>query len=267
MRCDNGQFADKRVRQALALTIDRPALIQQLFKGKGIPANDHVIWNFYPYFSDTVPQRAQDIAKAKQLLADAGKSDLKADPPVRQAAARSPTSPSCSRARRPRRGSPSRRPVGTTTRSTMLQWCPPKPADPPCSGAAEFGIVDYGHRATPDVFLNSAFKTKGVWNASQYSSAEFDAAFTEFQSAVGVDAQKAACAKIETILNEDVPVGHPVLVQLPLRQLQEVHGRLHVRARTDVPLGSLGAFSADHVGNARRPGRSRFAAAEPGTVR
>ena len=39
--------------------------------------------------------------------------------------------------------------------------------------------------------------------------AEFDAAFSEFQSAVGVDAQKAACTKIETILNEDVPVGLP----------------------------------------------------------
>ena len=38
-----------------------------------MPANDHVIWQFYPYFSDTVPQRAQDIAKAKQLLSDAGK--------------------------------------------------------------------------------------------------------------------------------------------------------------------------------------------------
>ena len=35
------------------------------------------------------------------------------------------------------------------------QWCPAEPADPPCSGAAELGIVDYGHRATPDVFLNA----------------------------------------------------------------------------------------------------------------
>src|SRR4029079_13412406 len=42
------------------------------FKGKGVPANDHVIWQHYPYFSDTVTQRAQDIAKAKQLLSDAG---------------------------------------------------------------------------------------------------------------------------------------------------------------------------------------------------
>ena len=36
---------------------------------------------------------------------------------------------------------------------------------------------------------------------------EFDAAFTAFQSAVGVDAQKAACANIEKIMNEDVPAG------------------------------------------------------------
>jgi peptide/nickel transport system substrate-binding protein len=208
MRCDTGQFADKRVRQALALTIDRPALIQQLFKGKGIPANDHVIWNFYPYFSDTVTQRAQDIAKAKQLLADAGKSDLKAtlqygklnEIPDLAVLLQSMAAPA---------GITITPAGGDNNPFYDLQWCPPTPADPPCSGAAEFGIVDYGHRASPDVFLNSAFKTKGAWNASQYSSPEFDGAFKEFQSAVGVDAQKAACAKIEKIMNEDVPAAIP----------------------------------------------------------
>ena len=59
MRCDTGQFADKRVRQALALTIDRPKLIQQLFKGKGELANDHVIWNHLP-----VLQRRGPAARA-----------------------------------------------------------------------------------------------------------------------------------------------------------------------------------------------------------
>ena len=61
-------------------------------------------------------------------------------------------------------------------------WCPAEPADPPCSGAADLGIVDYGHRATPDVYLNAALKTKGIWNSSQYASSEFDGAFTEFQA-------------------------------------------------------------------------------------
>ena len=35
----------------------------------------------------------------------------------------------------------------------------------------------------------------------------FDAAFKEFQAAIGVDQQRAACTKIETILLEDTPIG------------------------------------------------------------
>ena len=116
------------------------------------------------------------------------------------------------------------------------QWCPAKPADPPCSGAAELGIVDYGHRATPDVYLNSALSTKGVWNASQYSSPEFDAAFKAFQSAVGVDAQKAAAGKIETILRRRHGHQRAVLLQLPHRLFEEVHRRLLERPRPGVLL-------------------------------
>lgn len=206
MRCDTGQFKDKRVRQALALTIDRPALIAQLFKGKAAVANDHVIAPFYPYFSDTVTQRAQDITKAKQLLSDANVSDLKATLQYGKLN-EIPDLAVLLQSQAAQAGITLTPAGGDNGPFYDLQWCPPKPADPPCSGAAELGIVDYGHRATPDVFLNSAFKTKGVWNSSQYSSPDFDAAFTQFQSAVGVDAQKAACAKIETIMNEDVPAG------------------------------------------------------------
>ena len=51
--------------------------------------------------------------------------------------------------------------------------------------------------------------TNGIWNSSQYSSPEFDAAFAAYQAAIGVDAQKAACKKIEEILVEDMPIGVP----------------------------------------------------------
>ena len=134
------------------------------------------------------------------------------------------------------------------------QWCPGDPADPskatdpPCNAAAELGVVDYGHRATPDVYLNAALKSKGIWNSSQYNSPEFDAAFTEFQAAVGVDAQKAACTKIETILNDDVPVGSAVLLQLPGRQLEQVHRRLLERPRADVVLADVPGLTRSHVG-------------------
>lgn len=208
MRTDTGQFKDKRVRQALAYTFDRPALIQQLFKGKADLGNDHVIAPIYQYFDPSVPQRVQDIPKAKALLAEAGLTNLTAtlhagllqEIPDLAVLLKSQAAQAGINLT-----------VATESLDTFYgaQWCPADPKDPPCSGAAELGIVDYGHRGTPDVYLNAALKTKGVWNSSQYSSPAFDAAFTEFQTAVGVDAQKTACGKIETILNDDVPIGVP----------------------------------------------------------
>ena len=208
MRTDKGQFADKRVRQALALTFDRPALVQQLFKGKAQLGNDHVIWQGYPYFDSSVPQRAQDIAKAKQLLSDAGASNLTATLHAGQLL-EIPDLATLLKSQAQQAGITLNVAVESLNTFYGAQWCPADPKDPPCSGAAELGIVDYGHRATPDVYLNAALKSKGIWNSSQYSSPAFDAAFKEFQTSVGVDAQKAACTKIETILVEDTPIGLP----------------------------------------------------------
>lgn len=208
MRCDKGQFAKKEVRQALALTLDRPSLIDKLFKGKATPANDHVIWDKYPYFDSSVAQRVQNIDKAKQLLATAGTPTLNVtlqygnlnEIPDLAVLIKSMAAPAGFNIT----------PAGQDNGQFYdAEWCPPTPKDPPCSGDAEFGIVDYGHRATPDLFLNSAFKTKGIWNSSQWSNADFDAAFKEFQGAVGIDAQKAACKKIETVMNEETPAAIP----------------------------------------------------------
>ena len=208
MRCDTGQFAKKEVRQALAYTFDRPALIEQLFRGRAELGNDHVIWQGYPYFDSSVPQRAQDIDKAKALLSAAGLSNLTATLHAGQLQ-EIPDLAVLLKSQAAQAGITLEVAVESLDTFYGAQWCPGDPADPPCSGAAELGIVDYGHRATPDVYLNAALKTKGIWNSSQYSSPAFDAAFTEFQKAVGVDAQKTACTKIETILNEDVPIGLP----------------------------------------------------------
>ena len=208
MRTDKGAFADKRVRQALAYTFDRPALIQTLFQGKAQLGNDHVIWEGYPYFDSSVPQRTQDIAKAKQLLSDAGATGLTATLHAGQLL-EIPDLAALLKSQAQQAGITLNLAVESLDTFYGAQWCPAKPADPPCSGAADLGIVDYGHRGTPDVYLNAALKSKGIWNSSQYASTPFDDAFKGFQTAVGVDAQKAACNKIETILVEDTPIGLP----------------------------------------------------------
>jgi peptide/nickel transport system substrate-binding protein len=183
-------------------------MIQQLFKGKADIGNDHVIAPIYPYFDDSVPQRTRDIEKAKSLLSAAGTPTINATLHAGQLL-EIPDLAVLIQSNAKEAGFNLEVAVESLDTFYGAQWCPAEPKDPPCSGAAELGIVDYGHRATPDVYLNAALKTNGIWNSSQYASKEFDAAFAEFQAAIGVEAQKAACNKIETILNEDVPIALP----------------------------------------------------------
>jgi peptide/nickel transport system substrate-binding protein len=209
MRCDTGQFADARVRRALGMCLDRQALIDTLFLGRADIGNDHVIAPMYPFFDPSVPQRERDTEGAKALLAEAGFPDglsavlhfgeLNELPDLAQLMQQQAAE-----------GGFTLEIAGESV-STFYgtQWCPAEPADPPCSGAAELGIVNYGHRATPDVYLNAALSTGGAWNSSQYSSPEFDALFAEYSAAVDLEARTAACAKIQEILLEDSPILVP----------------------------------------------------------
>ena len=70
MRVDRKPFDDVRVRQAFKLAVDREQMIEQVLSGNGTLGNDV----FAPFDPGTtgLPQRKQDISKAKSLLADAG---------------------------------------------------------------------------------------------------------------------------------------------------------------------------------------------------
>ena len=75
MRVDLAPFKDNRVRQAIRLVVDRQQMLDVVFKGKGTLGNDIFgIWS--PSYDHSIPQRTQDIDKAKSLLKSAGHSDL-----------------------------------------------------------------------------------------------------------------------------------------------------------------------------------------------
>lgn len=75
MRVDQAPFDDARVREALGLVIDRQQIIDNAYGGLASLGNDYLGNNTNCPAPD-VPQRKQDIEKAKQLLADAGQSGL-----------------------------------------------------------------------------------------------------------------------------------------------------------------------------------------------
>ena len=54
MRNDQAPFTDPRVRQAIALTLDRPAIVAALFKGNADLGNDTPFAPVYPSTNTSV---------------------------------------------------------------------------------------------------------------------------------------------------------------------------------------------------------------------
>ena len=68
----NGPFGkDSRVQQALELSIDRDALNQVVYNGEALPGNQWISPK-NAYYQEKFPIPQRDVAKAKQLLKDAG---------------------------------------------------------------------------------------------------------------------------------------------------------------------------------------------------
>ena len=72
MRNDLAPFTDPRVRQAVALTLDRPGMVKALLDGYGSSATTTRSPRGSRPTDTSVAQRTQNIAKAKQLLSAAG---------------------------------------------------------------------------------------------------------------------------------------------------------------------------------------------------
>jgi peptide/nickel transport system substrate-binding protein len=68
-------LGDVRVRQALDLAIDRETIVKAIFNNEYIPGNQWVS-PASPYYNAKFPVRKRDVAKARQLLKEAGQPNL-----------------------------------------------------------------------------------------------------------------------------------------------------------------------------------------------
>lgn len=75
MNTETEPFSDNRVRKAFKLAIDREVFKNISVSGWGTIGNDTVLSPAYKYYNEDLPQREQDLEKAKSLLADAGYPD------------------------------------------------------------------------------------------------------------------------------------------------------------------------------------------------
>jgi peptide/nickel transport system substrate-binding protein len=201
---------DWRVRQAIALTLDRPAIVKTLFGTFGRPGNDSPFAPIYPSTNKSVPQRHKDIRKAKQLMEAAGfpngfsitltTEQTGEIPQLAQIIQRSVKAIGIKMKLRILTASAYF--AGTYTGGKYGWGTTPWLNTP-------MNITDWGHRAIPNVYLTAAFETKGVWNAAHYSNKAFDRAAKSYIGAISIKDQRKFAGQMQRILLHDTPVIIP----------------------------------------------------------
>jgi peptide/nickel transport system substrate-binding protein len=206
MRTDKEPFTDARVRQAIALSIDRNALVDGLWEGRAEIGNDSPFAPLYPSTDTSVPQRQQDLEQARQLLADAGQESFTVQldtwdgfeiPDLAQLVKNYAAE------------------IGVTINLRITDagtyygdgvygsstWLD-----------SVMGITDYGHRPVPNVYLTAALSGDpkiGVWNSAHFKNDEYDELVRQYVAALDLDSQRGVARQIQELLLDETPIIFP----------------------------------------------------------
>jgi peptide/nickel transport system substrate-binding protein len=166
--------------------------------------NDHPIWELYPMFDPgAADQRDADVAQAEALLAEAGleggfeaRLDTLTFREVPELATLIQTSA---------------REIGIELDVNVFDagtyyedfWL---------GAEGSMGIVNYGHRGVPDVFLGAPLLSDGTWNASHWQNEEYDDLFARYSASPDIDSQRELAGQIQALLWDEVPFIVPYFV-------------------------------------------------------
>jgi peptide/nickel transport system substrate-binding protein len=207
MRCDIAPFTSNYVRQAIAYTLDRPAIVAALFKGYAEVGNDSP---FAPVFKSTntsVPQRTQNLKLAKELLAKGGVPRGFSTPLLTETTQEIPHFAEIVKQSAAQIGVDIALTIETPTKyyGTAVfghsDWLD-----------GEMSLVDYGARAVPNLYLQAPLQTinattgTGSWNAAHFNDPTYDALANDFIAAVDLSVQRRIAGQIETLLLDQTPI-------------------------------------------------------------
>jgi peptide/nickel transport system substrate-binding protein len=195
------------VRQAIALTLNRPQIIQALWKGYADVGNDSPFAPVFPSTNTSIAQRVQNISQAKSLLSAAGHPNgfttqliteqFLEIPDYAQIIAQSAAAIGVK--------------INLKVETSSAYY-----------GKATFGnsdwldatmsLVDYGHRSVPNVFLTAPLQTinaktgTGPWNAAHFNNSQYDSLVAQYIAATDLSTQKSLAGQIETLLLNETPI-------------------------------------------------------------
>lgn len=192
MKVDKAPWDDVRVRQALAFTVDRQQIVDELWAGHATVANDHTVSSVYDAASAVdIEQRTQDIDRAKELLAEAGHEDgIKAELVTyggigifAQAVAEMA------------------KPAGFDIDITV------EPTDVYYQHWLElpFAMETWLHRSSTAQMPSLAFKCGVDWNMAEWCNEDYDALLSELNATVDEGERAEILAQMAAIQHEEVP--------------------------------------------------------------
>jgi peptide/nickel transport system substrate-binding protein len=207
MRCDQAPFTDSRVRQAIALTLNRPQIVSALFQGDADVGNDSPFWSGFASTDTSIAQRTQNISQAKSLLAAAGHpsgftttlstENIQEIPSFAQIIAQSAAAIGVK--------------INLNVESQSKYY-----GNFTFGGSdwldATMSLVDYGHRSVPNLFLGAPLQTynaktgTGVWNAAHFANSQYDKLSNEYVAALDLSTQRSIAGQIETLLLNETPI-------------------------------------------------------------
>jgi peptide/nickel transport system substrate-binding protein len=207
MRNDQAPFTDPRVRQAIALTLNRPAIISALWKGYADIGNDSPFAPVFPSTNTSIAQRVQNISKAKSLLSAAGHASGFSTKLITENFLEIPEYAQIIVQAAAAIGVK----IDLTVESSTQYY-----------GKATFGnsdwldatmsLVDYGHRSVPNVFLTSPLETTnaktgtGSWNAAHFSNSQYDSLVTQYIATTDLSTQRSIAGQIQQLLLNETPI-------------------------------------------------------------
>jgi peptide/nickel transport system substrate-binding protein len=218
MRVDTAPFDDKRVRQAVALCLDRKALVEGLFGGRAEVGADH---GFAPVFppspgADVVAPREQNHEQARQLLADAGHPDgltvnITTEQYVEIPQYAVLIQEQC-------------KPAGIDVKLKILeQSAYYGDGDDQPWLTVPVGISDWGARGSASQLILPAYTCDGVWNSAHWCNKQFETLLHDFDAEIDEGKRKQIGIEAAKVQAEETPA----VIAYWLNELRATRSTVH----------------------------------------
>jgi peptide/nickel transport system substrate-binding protein len=202
MFMDVSPFDNPKVRTAMKLVIDRQALVDTALLGFGVPGNDNPILPSSPdaYRHDIIKR---DVAKAKQLLAEAGHPDgISVD---LHAADLMPGTMAMVQAYQ-QMASEAGIKVNIINESPGEYWDTIWLKQP-------FAVSNWGMRTTPAA-LSVAYRKKAPWNETHFFSDEYDRLLDQAATTLEPEARRKLYQEAQRMIAEEGGVMIPMFANI-----------------------------------------------------